>query len=217
MTCYLSRLSGISLCADTGVEAAWRLDVTTALTALVKQSNKAMVPQNFSRVGSTQANRVLSSLEIVESVGNELYPIAVSESASASRDFDFSEYANENAGTGDLLKHHQVELIKFGVKFGRDAFTMYDLHDHQNPYPIVHNGQEYHGGLDGGIAPHGLSEASAANQLRVAYEHKQSGAQKQRYREHHGDMAQVPLHVYRSLHVCGTVHAMQLGHNRKHY
>ncbi|DBA77694.1 hypothetical protein WJX79_004021 [Trebouxia sp. C0005] len=67
---------------------------------------------------------------------------------------------------------------------------MYDLHEHKNPYPTVHDGQEYHGGLDGGIAPHGLSIASAANQLRVAYEHKQSNAQKQRYREHHGDIAQ---------------------------
>ena len=154
-----------------------------------------MVPQDFSRVGSTQANRVLASLEIVESVGNVLHPIVVSESAPASGDFDFSEYANGNAGTLDLLKHHQVELIKFGVKFGRDAFTMYDLHEHKNPYPIVHDGQEYHGGLDGGVAPHGLSIASAANQLRVAYEHKQSSAQKQRYREHHGDMAQV-LHMF---------------------
>ena len=114
-----------------------------------------------------------------------------SESAPASRSFDFSQYVNENAGTLDLLKHHQVELIKFGVKFGTGAFTMYDLHEHKNPYPTVHDGQEYHGGLDGGIAPHGLSIASAANQLRVAYEHKQSNAQKQRYREHHGDIAQV--------------------------
>ena len=61
----------------------------------------------------------------------------------------------------------------------------------RNPYHIVHDGQQYLGGLDGGIAPHGLSIASAANQLRVAYEHKQSNAQKQRYREHHGDIAQV--------------------------
>ena len=152
-----------------------------------------MVPQDFSRVGSTQANGILASLEIVECVGNVLDPIVVSESAPASRSFDFSQYVNENAGTLDLLKHHQVELIKFGVKFGRGAFTMYDLHEHKNPYPIVHDGQEYHGGLDGGIAPHGLSIASAANQLRVAYEHKQSNAQKQRYREHHGDIAQVLL------------------------
>lgn len=176
-------------------DAAWRLEVTASLTALMNQlqSSKAVVPQDFSRVGSTQANKVLASLDIMECVGNVLDPIVVSESAPASRSFDFSQYANEDAGTLELLKHHQAELIKYGIRFGRGAFTMYDLHNHQNPYPIVHDGQEYHGGLDGGVAPHGLSIASAANQLRVAYEHKQSSAQKQRYREHQGDMAQVPF------------------------
>ncbi|DBA71815.1 TPA: hypothetical protein ACH3X2_010968 [Trebouxia sp. C0005] len=197
--------------ADTQSDVAWRLEVTNSLKALLNLPSKAMVPQNFSRVGSTQANRVLASLEIVECVRNVLHPIVVSESAPASRDFNFSQYANENAGTLDLLMHHQGELIKFAVKFGRDAFTMFDLHDYENPFPIVHDGQEYHGGLDGGVAPHGLSIASAANQLRVAYEHKQSSAQKQRYREHHGDMVQVLPHAYSSLHVCGTVHAVQLG------
>jgi len=190
------------------------LEVTESLKALLNQPSKAMVPQAFSGVGSTQANRVLASLEIVETVGNVLDPIVVNEPAPASRDFDFSEYVNEYAGTLDLLKHHQVELIKFGVKFGRDAFTMYDLHDHQNLFPIVHDGQEYHGGLDGGIAPHCLSIASAANQLRVAYEHKQSSAQKQRYREHHGDKAQVLSHVYVSWRVYGIVHAVQVGYNK---
>ena len=72
----------------------------------------------------------------------------------------------------------------------------------KNPFPIVHDGQEYHGGIFGGVAPHGLSIASAANQLRVAYEHKQSSAQKQRYGEHHGDMALVLSHVCVSWHVC---------------
>ena len=185
----------VSVCTDTHSDAAWRLEVTQSLKALLKQPSTAMVPQGFSRVGSTQINRVLASLEIAECVGNVLDPIVVSSSAPAAQPFDFSEYANENAGTLDLLEHHQAELIKFGVKFGRGAFTMYDLHEHKNPYPIVHDGQEYHGGLDGGIAPHGLSKPSAANQLRVAYEHKQSNDQKQRYREQHGDMTQVLSHV----------------------
>ena len=167
-----------------------------------------MVPQDFSKVGSTQANRILASLEIVECVGNEVDPIVVSESTPASQGFDYSHYVNETAGTLNLLKHHQAELIKFGMKFGRAAFTMYDLHQHKNPYPIVHDGQEYHGGLDGGIAPHGLSIASAANQLRVAYEHKQCNAQKQRYRERHGDIAQVPSHI---LHKLKCLWGVQLG------
>ena len=70
-----------------------------------------MVPQDFSRVCSTQANRVLASLSIVETMGNVTDPVIVNEPAPAFRDFDFSEYVNENAGTLDLLKHHQVELI----------------------------------------------------------------------------------------------------------
>ena len=185
----------VFVCTDFHSDAAWRAEVTQSLKALLKQPGTAMVPQDFSRVGSTQVNRVLASLEIAECVGNVLDPIVVNSSAPAAQPFDFSEYANENAGTLDLLEHHQAELIKFGVKFGRGAFAMYDLHEHKNPYPIVHDGQEYHGGLDGGVAPHGLSKASAANQLRVAYEHKQSNDQKQRYREQHGDLIQVLSHV----------------------
>ena len=104
----------------------------------------------------------------MECVGNEVDPIVVSASIPASQDLNYSQYVNENAGTRNLLKHHQAELIKFGVKFGRGAFTMYDLHENHDPYPIIHDGREYHGGLDGGLAPHGLSIASAAYQLRVA-------------------------------------------------
>ena len=130
-----------------------------------------------------------ASLEILECVGNVSDPVVVSESAPASRDCEFSQYVKEFVGTLQLLKHHQVGLMKFGMKFGRDAFTMYDLHEHQSPNPIVHDGQEYYGGLDRGIAPHGLSVASAANQLRVA--HKQSNVQKQGHREHHEDISQV--------------------------
>ena len=178
------------------------MEVTELLKALLNPSNQssnAMAPQeeegpqDFSRVDSRQASRILASLEIVECVGNLLDPIVVSESAPASRRCDFSQYVDEDAGNLNLLKHHQAELSKFGVEFGRGAFTMYDFHelDDKNLYPIVHNGQEYHGGLDGGIAPHGLITAGAAYQLRVAYLHKQPDAQKQRYCERRGDLAQV--------------------------
>ena len=80
----------------------------------------------------------------------------------------------------------------FGVKFGRDAFTMKYLREHKHLYPIVHGEQEYHCGLAG-------RNTNAANQLRVVYEHKQSNAQKQRYRGHHDDMAQVLIHVSHQL------------------
>lgn len=170
------------------------MEVRDLLDALLKQT-QAPVQQCFSKGGSRWADRVLASLEIVECVGNKLDPIVVSDSAPAARAFDFSQYGNEDAGNLDLLEHHQAELVKFGVKFGRNAFTMFDLHEHRDLYPIVHDGEEFCGDLDGGIAPFGLSAASAAYQLRVAYKHKQSGAQKQRYRERHGDVAQVLSHV----------------------
>ena len=92
------------------------------------------------------------------------------------------------------------------MKIGRGAFTMYDLHEHKSLYLTVHDGQEHHGGLDGGAAPYGLSIASAANQLRVAYEHKQSNNQKQRYHEQHGDVTQVLSHVLHKL-ACLQYHA----------
>ncbi|KAL0021671.1 hypothetical protein WJX77_009903 [Trebouxia sp. C0004] len=120
MICWLdvSQAAITALSSDTQSDAAWRLEVTESLKALLNQPSKAILPQDFSRVGSTQANAILASLEIVECEGNVLDAIVVS------------------------------------------------------------------------IAPHGLSIASAANQLRVAYEHQQSSAQKQRCREHCGDIAQ---------------------------
>jgi len=184
----LVSFSVVSVCTDSD---AWRSELIESVRALLKQSSKAMVPKDFSRVASTQADSVLASLQIAEGVGNKLYPIVVSSATPASQPFDFSKYANENDGTPDLLQHHQAELIKFGVNFGRGAFQMYDLHELQNPYPIGHDGQEYHGGLDGGIGPYGMSIPSAAKQLRVAYEHKQSNNQKQRYRQQRGDVTKV--------------------------
>ena len=99
------------VCIDTQIDASWRLEVTESLKALLNQPGKVKVPQDFSRVGSTPANRILASLEIVECVGNEVDPIVVSESTPASQDFDYSLHVNKNAGTLNLLKHHQAELI----------------------------------------------------------------------------------------------------------
>ena len=129
---------------------------------------------------------MLAALEIMECAGNDLAPILISSITPASDCFDYAEYDNEDAGTPDLLKHHERQLTQHGVKFGRNAFKMYDLHLHQNPYPIQRDGQGYHGGLDGGIAPFGLSVGSAAAQLRSAYKHKQSNDQKQKYQEKYG-------------------------------
>ena len=128
----LVSVSIVSACAGPHSNTVWPLEVIDLYKASVLgESSKAMVPQAFSRVGSTQADQILYALQITEIQGNEVYPIQVSTSAPAAQLFDFSKYANENAGTGDPLKHHQVELTKLGVKFGRDTFTMYDLHEHK--------------------------------------------------------------------------------------
>lgn len=86
-------------------------------------------------------------------MGNLLDLIIVSNSAPTCQAFDYNNHSDGNAGTPHLLRHHQAELIKFDVSFGRNAFQMFDFRDYENPFPIVHNGQEYHGGVDGGIAP----------------------------------------------------------------
>lgn len=74
-------------------------------------------------------------------MGNVPDPVLVSESAPASWDCEFLQYVNEDAGTLQLLKHHQVELIKPGVKFGRAAFIIHDLHEYKSPNPIVMMGK----------------------------------------------------------------------------
>ncbi len=84
---------------------------------------------------------------------------------------------------------------------------MFDLHGYRNLLPVVHNGQEYHGGVDGGIAPFGLLESSAATQLIVVYIHKQSDNQKQRYLDKHGDKAQVCMYVLAD-HSCSMVQSL---------
>ena len=55
--CSICYLSIVSVCADTQSYAAWRLEVTELLKSLLDQPSTAMVPQDFSRVGSTQANK----------------------------------------------------------------------------------------------------------------------------------------------------------------
>lgn len=107
------------------------MEVRELLDALLKQT-QAPVQQGFSEGVSRWAHRVVTSLELVECVGNELDPIVVSDSTPTAKAFDFLQYSNETAGNLDLLQHHQAELVKFGVKFGREAFTMFDLHEHSD-------------------------------------------------------------------------------------
>ena len=95
----------------------------------------------FPQVGFTQACRVLAALGIMECAGNDLDPILISSMTPASDCFAYTEYANEDVGTPDLFRHHERQLTQHGVKFGRNAFKLYDLHLHQNPCPIQRDGQ----------------------------------------------------------------------------
>ena len=65
LTCHFWGLSAVSVCADTQSYASWRLEVTKLLKALLNQTSKTPIPQDFSRVGSTQADSILGSLEIM--------------------------------------------------------------------------------------------------------------------------------------------------------
>ena len=42
--------------------------------------------------------------------------------------FDSSQFASEDDCTPELIKYHQKNLEKLGMKFGRGSFAMVDLH-----------------------------------------------------------------------------------------
>ncbi len=139
----------------------------------------AVESKAFSRVGSTEAEQLLQRLGISEIDGNLLDSVQVPSTPCDA--FDYTRYANENEGTPALLAHHQAQLERLGVSFGRDGYQMYDLHSKAAPYKIYGSSKMYQGGVDGCIAPFGLAVSSAPMQCRVVYEHKQT-RQKGAYR-----------------------------------
>ena len=62
---------------------------------------------------------------------------------------------------------------------------MYDVHSRSNDLKLIapSSGRQYNGGVDGIVAPYALTKAGAFTEMRIVYEHKQSIAQKQLYRE----------------------------------
>ncbi len=60
---------------------------------------------------------------------------------------------------------------------------MYNIHHRKDLKLILPSGVSYIGGLDGVAAPWGLAIAGAVSEMRIAYGHKQSSAQKQAYQE----------------------------------
>ena len=153
------------------------------LLALLK-SQPTSKPRSISNVGSAEADDILFELHFSQDDGNLQCPITLPAEGPSCSSFDYSLYPTEDAGTPQLLKHHEQHLRSFGVHFGRSGFQMYDVHSRKSDLKlIIPSGLQYKGGLDGIAAPHGLMKAGAFTEMRIAYEHKQSTTQKQLYRE----------------------------------
>lgn len=151
-------------------------------------------PKSVSKVRSQEAEKLLAALGLQEVDGHKIDPIELPPDLAPSAEFDYSEFPNEDAGTPFLLEHHKKQLEKFGVKFGRNGFDVYDLHSIKSVYEFKSpSGQIYKGTPDGSVAPYGLFESSAALQTRILYEHKQNDQQKRKYREEHPDQFKVGL------------------------
>ena len=78
--------------------------------------------------------------------------------------FDYSQFASENDGTPELIKYHQKNLEKFGIKFGRGSFAMVDLHTQETTYTLKTPGLELTGGVDAGVILYGVARAYAGIQ-----------------------------------------------------
>jgi len=158
-----------------------------------REEREQSKPKAFSSVGSTEAEELLASLDVMEMDGNVVDPVVLPKDCPTCSSFDYSKYCNETAGTCDLLAHHQAELAKMGVVFGRGGYQMYDLHKRPSLYTIkTASGRSYGGNIDGCLSPFGLMPTSAARQCRIAFEHKQSANQKQGYRDQQSTEVRCP-------------------------
>lgn len=160
-----------------------------SIQAIVKETLEQYLaqqakPKPFSSVGSTEAGSILADLQLIEIRGNALQPFQVPAGTPSCSTFDYSKYADEEEGTGNLLEHHAQQLASLGVKFGvRGGFEMHDTHRDKQLYRIrAPSGQEYVGNVDCVLAPYGIASAdSASREARILYEHKQSPKQKTEY------------------------------------
>ena len=168
------------------------------LSLLKAKANPKASP--ISNVGSAEADSILLELGFLQEDGNKAYPIVVPAEAPDCSSFDYSQFSSADNGTPGLLKHHQKQLTQFGVRFGRSYFEIHDVHTRRDLNLLLPSGISHCGGLDGVVAPWGLAKAGAVTEMRIAYEHKQSAAQKQLYREAHPEGFEVNLllHPYYS-------------------
>ena len=104
--------------------------------------------------------------------------------------FDYSQFVNEDAGTPDFVAYHQKQLQSCGVRIGRSGYQVHDLHN----TPLYHvqiGNKRYSGGVDGGVVPYAVRAGSAADLLRVGFEHKQSTQDKATFRMNNPHVIQV--------------------------
>ena len=165
--------------------------VDEILRLLKAEANPKASP--ISNVGSAEADAILLELGFLQEDGNKAYPIVVPAEAPECSSFDYSQFSSKGNGTPQLLKHHQNQLTKFGVQFGRSHFEIHDVHTRRDLKLLLPSGTLYYGGLDGIVASWGLTKAGAVTEMRIAYEHKQSAAQKRLYREAHPEDLEVDL------------------------
>ena len=101
--------------------------------------------------------------------------------------FPYEKYATEDQGTPDFVMYHHKQLQLLGVKLGQGGFKVMDLHN-EKTYKLQHGNVLYKGGVDAGVVPFGTGQASALQLLRTLFEHKQSAAAKQAYRDSHPEL-----------------------------
>lgn len=114
--------------------------------------------------------------------------------------FDYSQYANEDAGTPDFAVYHQKQLQSCGLHMGHDGYEVSDLHE--TPlYRVQIGDKRYSGGVDGGVIPYAVLPESAAKLLRIGFVHKQSSQDKATFCKNNPDVLQV-----RNPSVCASPH-----------
>ncbi|PNW72982.1 hypothetical protein CHLRE_14g614200v5 [Chlamydomonas reinhardtii] len=169
------KLTGSLPPAATGVDMATMRQVArdTALAVLEAQTAPRK-PKSFSSVGNTEAFQFLGDLNLMEVVGNAVFEeeLQLPDGTPTCIGFDISGYETEDAATGPLLAHHKEQLKLLGVRFGRAAFNIYDVHSLKHASLLIQHGNKaFRGIFDGCIAPYGLALTSSLMQCRIVYEH----------------------------------------------
>ncbi len=149
-----------------------------AALAVLEERTATRKPKSFSSVGNTEASVFLGDLKMVQVDGNAAFEeeLQLPDDIPTCVGFDISDYQDENAATRPLLQHHQMQLERLGVRFGRAGFSTYDIHTLTNESLLIQHGNKaFRGIFDSCIAPYGLSLGSALRQCRIVYEHKMPG------------------------------------------